>query len=165
MADPIPPPPGPPPPPAPPARRKALPWVVAGVVVLVVAVVVVLVLVLSGQGDAADARSVEDVADLTVEAAEDVDAEAGIDLLCEAPSDDQVDDLDELIADGREEAGTDDPDLDVEAKDLQGDDEGSFVVAVTSDDDEEGRELTIAVTVETRDGRACIAGLEPLSLE
>lgn len=59
------------------AAQRALPWVVGGVVLLVLAVVVVLVLTLGGGNEADDASSVQGIADLAVDAAEDLDVEVG----------------------------------------------------------------------------------------
>ena len=115
------------------------------------------VLALSG----GDAESVQDVADQAVDAAEDLDVDAAIDLLCEAPTGAQREELDELIDGGREAAGTDDPEVSYEVSDVTGDTTGSFRVVVTSE--EEGltdRELDAIVVVEARGGRSCIAALE-----
>lgn len=153
------------PPPAPqqppnPSKRNALPLVVGSGIVVVIGLVVVLVLVLGGGKNAADARSVQDVADLAVDAAEDLDVTKGIDLLCDPPPEQERAALDQLIADGRDEAGTDDPDVDYTISDVEGDAEGSFTVTVSSDDPGlAGHEFTMTVSVETRGDRSCIARL------
>lgn len=155
-----PPPPTPPPPPVGPSRSRRLPWIVGGTVVLVLVVVIVLALVLGGSKAAADARSVQDVADAAVDAAEDLDVEQGIDLLCEAPSSSERDDLEELIADGRAAAGTDDPDVDYDVVDVTGDDEGTFTVKISSDEEGlEGRGAVFTVVVKTDGDRSCIDAL------
>jgi len=115
------------------------------------------VLALSG----GDAESVQDVADQAVEAAEDLDVDAGIDLLCEAPTEEQRDELQDLIDGGRDEAGTDDPDVSYEISDVEGGASGTFRVRVTSDEDGlTDRDLEAVIVVEARDGRSCIAALE-----
>lgn len=158
-----PPPSGPPsgPPPSGPPRaggRSKVPLIVGGGMVIALAVVVVLVLTLTGSKDAADASSVQDVADVALAAAEDLDVDAGIDLFCDAPSADDRAELDDLIDEARERADTDDPEVDYDVSDVEGDTSGSFAVRVTSD--EEGlddAELEFTVTVESRGGRSCIA--------
>lgn len=115
------------------------------------------VLALSG----GDAESVQEVADQAVEAAEDLDVDAGIDLLCEKPTAEQQDELEELIEGAREESGTDDPDVSYEVSDVPDGASGTFDLRVTSD--EEGlddAELEVVVVVEAQDGRSCIAGVE-----
>lgn len=108
--------------------------------------------------------SVADVADAAVDAAEDLDVDDGIDLLCEAPSGEDRADLEELIETVRDESGEDDPDATYEISKVEGDMEGSFEVRVTSDEEEfEDSELAAIVHVAARDGRSCISGFEPIS--
>lgn len=107
-----------------------------------------------------DATSVREVADQAVVAAEELDVDAGIDLLCTAPTDEQRRELDDLIAEGREETGSDEPDIDYDVSEVEGDATGSFRLVATSDDPAlEGKELDTVVLVEERDGRSCIAGI------
>ena len=137
------------------------PWLVGVAVIVVMAVVAGAVLLLSGPGDAADARSVQDVADLAVEAAEELDVEKGVDLLCEAPSDGEREELEDLIAEAQDEAGTDDPEVDYEVSDVEGDETGSFTVEVTSDEDGlEDRDLVLEVEVGQDGDRSCVEGAE-----
>jgi hypothetical protein len=119
--------------------------------------VVVLVLVTTG----GDAETVEEVADDAVAAAEDLDVGAGIDLLCDAPSDGDRDDLEDLIDEARDRAGTHDPEVRYEISDVEGDASGSFVVTVTSDEDGlDDERLEMRVIVEERGDRACISDVE-----
>lgn len=149
-------PPAPSSPPSSPSRSR-LPWIVGGVVVLVLALVVVVVLTRGGTKEAADARSVQDVADAAVAAAEDLDLEKGIDLLCEAPTALQRDLIEQLIADGRDRAGTDDPDVDYAISDVDGDAEGTFKVTISSDDTGlEDTEATFTLAVGTDGDRSCV---------
>ncbi len=136
-------------------------WIVAGAVALVLLLAgSVTALVVAG----GDPASVADVADAAVDAAEDLDVDDGIDLLCEAPSSKDREDLEELIDTAREETGEDSPDATYEISDVQGDAEGSFEVRVTSDEDElSDSELAAVVHVEERDGRSCISEFEPIS--
>ncbi|GAA4813171.1 hypothetical protein ACFQ0K_05285 [Nocardioides caeni] len=107
-----------------------------------------------------DATSVREVAERTAAAAEDLDVDAGIDLLCEPPTDEQRDVLDDMIAEGQDLAGTDDPELDVEVSEVTGDDEGSFHIEITSDDgDLDGREGAVTFLVGTDGDRSCIRGI------
>lgn len=108
-----------------------------------------------------DPESVQDVADAAVDAAQDLDVEDGVDLLCEAPSKKDRADLEALIEHAQDEADTDDPEVDYAISNVQGDKEGSFDVTITSDEDAfEGEEIAGTVRVESRDGRSCIAGFE-----
>jgi hypothetical protein len=110
-----------------------------------------------------DADSVQDVADQAVAAAEDLDVDAGIDLLCAAPTGDQKDELEDAIDGGRDHAGTDDPDVSYDVSEVEGDASGSFRIDVTSDEDGlEDYEFAAIVVVESHDGRSCIAALEDI---
>ena len=109
----------------------------------------------------ADPTSVQEVADQAVEAAEDLDVGAGIDLLCTAPTRQQREELEDLIAEGREETGSDEPEIDYEISEVEGGASGTFRVRATSDETAlQGKELDAVVRVEERDGRSCIAGLD-----
>lgn len=171
-ADVPPPPPSGPPPSSPPpsgpsagppaGARSRLPWLVGGGVVLLLLVVVVLVVTLTGSKAAKDARSVQDVADIAVDAAQDLDVDAGIDLLCSAPSDDERRELQDLIDEGRQRAGTDDPDVDYQVSDVEGDATGSFQVRVSSDEAGlEDQEFSVRVNVSKRGERSCIESFAP----
>lgn len=110
-----------------------------------------------------DATNVEEVADQAVEAAEDLDVDAGIDLLCDAPSAEERDELDAFIETAQDEAGTDDPDVDYAISDVEGEETGSFRVDVSSEDPAfEDQDFAIDVTVEQDGDRSCIAGAEPV---
>lgn len=136
-------------------------WIVAGAVALVLLLAGgVTALVVAG----GDPTSVADVAEAAVEAAEDLDVDQGIDLLCEAPSDKERAELEELIDTVRDETGEDDPDATYQVSDVEGEAEGSFEVRVTSDEEEyDDAELAAVVRVEERDGRSCISGFESIS--
>lgn len=136
-----------------------LPWLVSGVVLVVVLVAGGVVLATVVGDD--DPTSVQEVADQAVEAAEDLDVDAAIDLLCDPPSEEERDDLEAIIEAGQEEAGTDDPEVDYEISDVEGDTEGSFHVEITSPEEElSGISANFDVTVEEDDGRSCIAGYD-----
>ncbi|MBS4753792.1 hypothetical protein KG112_13340 [Nocardioides sp. zg-ZUI104] len=135
-------------------------WVVAGVVLLVLLLAggVTALVVASG-----DPQTVEEVADAAVEAAEDLDIDAGADLLCEVPSSKDRQDLADLIDEARAEAGTDDPDVTYDVANIRGGAEGSFEVRITSDEKElANRTLSARVIVKSRDGRSCIDDVEAL---
>lgn len=128
----------------------------AALLALVVAVVVVAV-VLSGGAPG----TVAEVADEAVDAAESLDVDAGIDLLCEAPSAEDRATLEEVIAEAQDRAGTDDPEVDYEISDVEGDAEGSFRVTVSSDETGLEDEGFSAIVVVERDGdRSCVAAIE-----
>lgn len=138
-----------------PQKKSKLPWIVAAVALVLVLAVGGIVLALTG----GDAESVEEVADQAVEAAEDLDVDAGIDLLCDAPNADERAELEDVIDGAKEKSGDDEPDADYEISDVEGDQEGSFVVSVTSDDPElSPYNSRFRVDVESDDGRSCIAG-------
>lgn len=137
-----------------------LPWVVVGVVMVVLAAVAVTTVFFTGPGNAEDAETVQDVADLAVDAAETLDVAAGIDLLCEAPMDLYRMSLESTIAEAQDRAGTETPDVTYTVRDVSDAATGSFVVDITSDEvglaDED---TTVRVFVEDRDGRSCVAGV------
>ncbi|WP_340539286.1 hypothetical protein [Nocardioides sp. GXZ039] len=137
-----------------------LPWVAAAIVMAVLAGVAVTTLFLRDSRTAEDAASVEDVADLAVEAAQDLDVDAGMELLCEAPMALYRMTLMTIIDDARDAAGTVDPDVDYKVSDVSDGATGSFVVEVTSSEKGlEDRELTSRVFVEQRGERSCVAGI------
>lgn len=112
-----------------------------------------------------DADSVSEVADDAVAAAQELDVDAGIDLLCEAPSAEEREVLEDAIAQAREDAGTDSPDVDYKISDVEGDEEGSFVVHISSDepglqDEETYGAASVKAIVESKDGRSCIASFD-----
>lgn len=132
--------------------------IVAGAVAAVLLVAGgVTALVVSG----GDPTSVQEVADAAVDAAEGLDVDDGIELLCEAPSKKDRADLEALIGEAQDRADTEDPDVDYAISGVEGEAEGSFDVTITSDEDAfEGEEIAGTVLVESRDGRSCIAGFE-----
>lgn len=152
-----------PPPSSPPSPQPAatppsrIGWYVAGGALVLVLAIGGAVFALTG----GDATSVQEVADRAVDAAEDLDVDAGIDLLCSAPTPEQREELEDLISEGRQETGSDNPDVDYVVSDVEGDTTGSFrVVATSSDPALLGKEFDAVVLVEEDDGRSCIAGLE-----
>lgn len=136
-------------------------WIVGGVLALVLVLAGgTTALVLASDGDP---TTVEEVAEAAVDAAEDLDVDAGIDLLCDAPSKDDRDDLEDLIEGAQDEADTDDPDVDYEISNIKGDAEGSFEVRITSSEpDFKDEEIAMRVIVETDGDRSCIADYEAL---
>jgi hypothetical protein len=149
---------GPPPAQAYPQQpRSRMPWIVAGAILVVLLVVGGVVVALTG----GDAESVQDVADQSVEAAEDLDIDAGFDLFCTDPGSDAREELDRMVQKAQDRAGTDDPDVDYEITDVKGDEEGSYHVTASSDEQGISRDRGEAtVIVESRDGRSCIADVE-----
>ena len=142
---------------APTGQRRWLPWAVAGAILVLLLAIGGLVVALTG----GDADSVEDVADQSVEAAEDLDIDAAFDLFCDDPGADAREQIERMIELGQDRAGTDDPEVDYEVSDVTGDKEGSFHVTATSGEEgisEDKGEAT--VIVESRDGRSCIADIE-----
>jgi hypothetical protein len=138
------------------SRDKVLAAIGVGLAVLV-GLVVVLVLVFRG----GDPESVEEVADAAIAAAEDLDVDRGIDLLCDAPSADERADVEDLIAEAQDEAGTENPAVDYDISDVEGERSGRFTVTVSSDEEElADRGFSLVVLVEVEDGRSCIAGVE-----
>ncbi|KRB73842.1 hypothetical protein ASE01_17655 [Nocardioides sp. Root190] len=134
---------------------------------LIVAGALAAVLLLAGGvttlvlASAGDPTTVAGVAEAAVEAAEDLDVEAGVDLLCEAPPAEDRRDLERLIEAAQEEADTEDPDVDYEISNIVGDSAGTFDVRATSDEDGlSGEELSATVQVEERDGRSCISSYD-----
>lgn len=164
--EPAPPPPPPPPggpthppPPGPPggtpSRRVFA--IVAAVLLAVVVAIIALVLLVPGGAP----TTVAEVADEAVDAAESLDVDAGIDLLCEPPSAEDRATLEDVIAEAQDRAGTQDPEVDYEISDVEGDAEGSFRVTVSSDEeglDDEG--FSAIVIVETDGDRSCVASIE-----
>lgn len=136
-------------------RRKVV-FVLVGIVVLLVAIGG-LVWALGG----GDPESVEDVADAAVDAAEDFDVDAGIDLFCDPLTKDQRERIDDFISEGREAAGTDEPDVTYEVSDIKGDEEGSFKVTAYSEDGELSTGYIVAEVEVGRDGdRSCVSDID-----
>jgi len=142
-------------------RSNSLGWIIAGAIVIVLALAGgVTAIVLASGGDP---TSVQEVADKAVDAAEDLDVDAGIDLLCDAPSKEDREGLESLIDEAQDDADTDDPDVDYEVSHVKGDAEGSFEVRITSSEkDLAGKELAFRVVVEKDGDRSCIADAESL---
>ena len=108
--------------------------------------------------------SVRETAEQAVDAAEDLDVDAGARLLCTAPSDDDRADLEDAIDEARETAGTDDPAVDYEISDVEESDEGgSAVVRAVADQEELGDAfLEVRLDVTADDGDYCIDEIEVL---
>lgn len=108
--------------------------------------------------------SVRETAEQAVDAAEDLDVDAGARLLCSAPSDDEQADLEDAIDEARETAGTDDPEVDYEIRDVEESDEGgSAVVRAVADQEELGDAfLEVRFVVTADDGDYCIDEIEVL---
>lgn len=150
------------PPPPPPDRnqsRRWVPWaVVAGVAVVVLTGGgIALALTLSGGSPG----SVEDVADRAVDAAQELDVSAGVDLLCDPPANESRELLDALIADAQERTGEDDPDVTIDVSDVDDGAAGRFTATISSADAEfAGVIREVHVVVADRDGRSCIERFE-----
>ncbi|KQZ70198.1 hypothetical protein [Nocardioides sp. Root151] len=141
--------------PTPPNNRK-IAFVLAGILVILFGTAAVVWAVNRG-----GAESVQDVADAAVEAGEDIDVDAGIDLLCDAPTDEQREKVEEFVDAGKDEAGTDDPEIHVEASDVEGEAEGSFVLTIWSDDGGLAESYGVVdVEVEKDGDRSCIADVD-----
>lgn len=108
--------------------------------------------------------SVRETAEQAVDAAEDLDVDAGARLLCSAPSDDERADLEDAIDEARETAGTDDPEVDYAISDVEEtDDGGSAVVRATADEEELGDAfLEVRLDVTSDGGDFCIDEIEVL---
>lgn len=137
------------------AARVAL--VLIGILVVLVALVFT-VKALTGGGDP---QSVEEVADAAVEAAEDFDVDAGIDLFCEPLTADQRDRIDDFIAAGRDAAGVDDPEVHYSVGKVEGDEEGSFQVTGWSTEGDLDGSYVVAEGEVSRDGdRSCVSDID-----
>lgn len=105
--------------------------------------------------------SVSEVADAAVDAAKDLDVDAGVDLLCEPPSSAERARLDELIASGKKRAGTDDPDVHSEVANITGKKSGSFQMTIWSDDGDLDKSYLVAQLKVEQDGeRSCVADVD-----
>lgn len=120
------------------------------------------VFALTSGGD--DPTSVQDVAEAAVAAAEDLDVDAGLDLMCSFTSGDRSG-LERAISEARDDAGTDSPDVRYEISDVVGSTSGTFVVTVVTDEPglEGWTSRTAKLTVASRDGRSCISDVENIS--
>lgn len=145
-------------------RRRWLPWVVGGAVVVVALVVGGVTFALSSGAD--DPTTVQAVADAAVKAADELDVDAGIDLLCSAPGSDDREFLDDAIGAARDATGTDTPEVDYLVSNVSGGSEGSFDVRITSTEDALAGVVGSAhVKVERRGDRSCVAGWEDTSID
>ena len=136
-------------------------FIVAGAVLLLLVAGGGTVLALTSGGDP---TTVREVADRAVEAAEDLDVEAGIDLLCAPPSAEQRKEVDSLISNAQEKTDDDAPEADYEISEIDGDREGSFRVTITSSESELAESRIDARVMVKRDGdRSCISDVEPVS--
>ena len=134
-------------------------WIVGSVVAVLLLAAGVTTALASG----GDPTTVQEVADAAVEAAEDLDIDAGVDLMCDTPSTSDRDDLKELIETAQDESGTDDPRVDYDISNVKGEEAGSFEVRITSDESAfEDEEIALQVDVEQDGDRSCIAGVDDL---
>lgn len=105
--------------------------------------------------------SVRGTADAAVSAAEDLDVDAGLALMCKRPSDEDVDYLNDRIAEAKEAVGGE-PDVSYEIRDVQ--DEGGsgrFTVVITTDEPElDGANAKVVALVDSRGGQSCISGFD-----
>lgn len=143
-------------------RNAKLGLLVGASALLLLAAVALTVNLTSGSG----ANSVQDVADQTVHAAQNLDVDAGFDLLCEAPGADQRASLVKALRKGIVAAGTNDPALEVVVTNLTGDTTGTFDVSLTSRDlGLRGRDGKLSVEVSERDGHSCISNVNGLGID
>lgn len=148
----------PPPPPdagSAPSRPTWLPWaIVAGAAAVILLAGLVAFAVAQSGGTP---TSVEEVSERAVEAAEDLDVGAGIDLLCDPPAEQSRRLLDTLIAGAQEETGSDHPEVAIDIVEVSGEASGEFIARITSPEEAfEGEEQQVTIAVGERDGRSCI---------
>lgn len=144
--------------------RSRLPWVVGGVVVVGALLVGGFAFALSSGGQ--DPTTVSGVADAAVQAAEELDVDAAIDLLCSPPGGDDRAFLDGAISAARDATGDESPDVTYEVSHVVGGAEGGFDVVITSGDDAlAGVVGTAHVTVQQRGDRSCISGWDDTSID
>ena len=146
------------------ARRSWLPVAIAAAVVVVAVVVGGVAFALSSGGD--DPDTVREVADAAVDAAQGLDVDAGIDLLCSAPDSEDRSFLSDAIAAARDATGTQSPKVSYDISNVTGKSEGSFDVRITSSEDALAGVVGSAhVTVSHRGDRSCISGWDDTSIE
>lgn len=148
--------------PGPRPRRGRGPLVAAGVAVAVLAIggTAWAVVATTGGGDP---TSVEEVAEQAVDAARDLDVDAGVRLMCETPSADEREELEDAIAQGQDYTGNDDLALAFEIRDAADGPEGSVRIDVEGDQAElEGATMEIELTVVQEGDRSCIDEVEIL---
>ncbi|MFS3129153.1 hypothetical protein ACLM5J_12205 [Nocardioides sp. Bht2] len=144
-----------------PRRNGRLAALVVGGAVVVLVGVGAAVWALTG----GDAGSVSEVADDAVAAAEELDVDAAIDLMCDAPTAEERAVLVDGIAQARADAGTQDPQVDYRISDVEGEAAGSFVVHISTDepglqDEETYGAVSVKVIVKDDDGRSCISSFD-----
>lgn len=133
-------------------RRRVIPVLIAILVVLLGTAAIVWAVTRGAP------NSVDEVAAAAVDAGENLDLDAGIDLLCEAPTTEQREGLESVIARGKSQAGTSIPDVNYSVTGVQGDKSGSFRMTIWSD--EEGintSHLVAQVDVEQDGDHSCIS--------
>lgn len=161
------------PPPNPPGRTR--PWIplaaIGGVVAIGLLVWLVVGLSSGGSADpeeyglaAAQRESAPEVSQLAADAiaaAEDLDAEAGLDLLCQAPSSEGLETLNEAIADGRAEAGGEDPEMSFTIVEVeQAGESGSATVRVDGEGNVAGAFLMVDLKMKQGSDGYCIEDVE-----
>jgi hypothetical protein len=138
------------------------PYLVPLIVVVAVLIVGGIAFAIVSAASGGPPTSVEDVADDAVSAAEDLDVDAGVALLCDAPTQKDVSDLRELISDARKATGGD-PEVSYEitgVRDVGG--AGRFTVSITTDEEAlRGSHAEIIVIVRRRGDHSCIGGFVP----
>lgn len=108
--------------------------------------------------------SVRETAERAIEAAEDLDVDAGARLMCTTPTDDERAELEDAISGTREIAGTDDPEVDYEIVSVEEtDDGGTAVIEAEGEEGElEDAFLEVRLVVTADDGEHCIDEIEVL---
>lgn len=143
-------------------RRARGPLVAVGVAVAVLALggTAWAVVATAGGGDP---TSVEEVAEQAVDAARDLDVDAGVRLMCETPSADEREELEDAIAGGKDFTGTDDLELAFDVRDADDGPEGNVRIEVVGDQAElEGATMEVELSVVEDGDRSCIESLEIL---
>lgn len=145
-----------------PRRRRTtiVAWAVVGVVMVGLASVAVVRLFVADPADPGRADSVRAVADASVEVADTLDVQGGLDLLCEEPIDLYRMAVESTIVRWQTLSGTQTPSVTARASEVAAGTSGSFLLRVSVDEkglDDERR--TFRVFVEKRGSRSCVVGI------
>ena len=156
-----------PPPQGPPAKRNWIPIIVVAIIAVTALVVGIIVATGGSSADATDygltaakQRAAPDVSQLAadaVKAADDVDVDAGLALMCQMPSSKQVIDLKKMIAEADSKAGgTAKKTITIEDAEQSGS-TGSFAVRVDGQEALKGYGFTGTAEVKKSGDRWCIS--------
>ncbi|WP_148612412.1 hypothetical protein [Nocardioides rubriscoriae] len=137
-----------------------LPWVVVGAVMVSLAGVAVVRLFVDEGAAPAEATSVQDVADLALTVTEELDVQGGVDLLCDQPIELYRMAVESTIIRWQTLSGVQAPAVTADVSDVDKGSSGSFVIAISSDEDGlEDEDRTFRVFVENHGGRSCVVGV------